>query len=120
MNFAGNLKYLRETRNITQEQLAEYLQVSRPTIAGYETKSRQPDFERLEKISQFFNVSIDYLLTGSDLTTDANVLKKTNEKSIDQNVLSGYRKLSLESKQDTLKYIELLQLRDEKQRNEKR
>lgn len=48
MNFGNNLKDLRETRNITQGQLAEYLQVSRPTIAGYETKSRQPDFEKLE------------------------------------------------------------------------
>lgn len=50
MNFGNNLKDLRETWNITQGQLAEYLQVSRPTIAGYETKSRQPDFEKLEKI----------------------------------------------------------------------
>ena len=47
MNFGNNLKDLRETRNVTQGQLAEYLQVSRPTIAGYETKSRQPDFEKL-------------------------------------------------------------------------
>ena len=46
MNFGNNLKDLRETRNVTQGQLAEYLQVSRPTIAGYETKSRQPDFEK--------------------------------------------------------------------------
>ncbi len=120
MNFACNLKNLRESRNITQEELAEYLQVSRPTIAGYETKSRQPDFERLEKISQFFDVSIDYLLTGSEITTEANLIKKVSEKSIDRNVLSGYRKLSLESKQDILKYIELLQLRDEKLRKEKR
>ena len=60
MNFGNNLKDLRETRNITQGQLAEYLQVSRPTIAGYETKSRQPDFEKLEKIANYFHVSIDY------------------------------------------------------------
>ena len=45
MNFGNNLKDLRETWNITQGQLAEYLQVSRPTIAGYETKSRQPDLQ---------------------------------------------------------------------------
>lgn len=54
MNFGNNLKDLRETRNITQSQLAEYLQVSRPTIAGYETKNRQPDFEKLKKIADFF------------------------------------------------------------------
>ena len=74
MNFSVNLKNLRESQNITQEQLADYLQVSRPTIAGYETKSRQPDFERLEKISQFFHVSIDLrpevvnLVTGEEVS----------------------------------------------------
>lgn len=66
MNFGNNLKDLRETRNVTQGQLAEYLQVSRPTIAGYETKSRQPDFEKLEKLANYFHVSIDYLVSGSE------------------------------------------------------
>lgn len=118
MNFANNLKNLREAKNITQEQLADYLQVSRPTIAGYETKSRQPDFEKLEKISDFFQVSIDYLLTGSEFTTlSLNPNKKSPEKFLNQNVWQAYKELSLESRQDVLKYIELLQLRDEKMRN---
>ena len=110
MNFGNNLKDLRETRNVTQGQLAEYLQVSRPTIAGYETKSRQPDFEKLE------NVSIDYLVSGSETTsTDIPLKKEPNEKSLDRDVAMAYQKLSLESKQDVLKYIELLQLRDDVQ-----
>lgn len=54
MNFGDNLKDLRETQNITQSQLAEYLQVSRPTIAGYETKNRQPDFENSKKLQTSF------------------------------------------------------------------
>lgn len=109
MNFANNLKSLRETNNVTQEQLAEYLKVSRPTIAGYETKSRQPDYERLEKIAEFFNVSIDYLITGYDLEQKAPV----KESTLDQEVIRSYRGLTLESKQDALSYIRLLKLRDE-------
>lgn len=118
MNFADNLKNLRESQNITQEQLADYLQVSRPTIAGYETKSRQPDFEKLEKLSDFFHVSIDYLLTGTEfkaVTVTPN--RPFSEKLLNRNVLESYKKLSIQSKRDVLKYIELLQLRDEKCRN---
>ena len=46
MDFANTLKNLRESNNVTQDELAKYLKVSRPTIAGYETKNHQPDFER--------------------------------------------------------------------------
>ena len=82
MNFGNNLKDLRETRNVTQGQLAEYLQVSRPTIAGYETKSRQPDFEKLEKLANYFHVSIDYLVSGSETTSTDIPLKKRAERKI--------------------------------------
>lgn len=108
MNFANTLKNLREANNITQEQLAEYLKVSRPTIAGYETKSRQPDFERLEKIAEFFNVTIDYLITGLETKKEAPV----NEHILDQEVMVSYNKLTLESKREVLSYIRLLQLKD--------
>lgn len=110
MNFANTLKNLREINHVTQEQLAEYLKVSRPTVAGYETKSRQPDYERLVKIAEYFNVSVDYLMRGFKPENEIPV----KESTLNQEVMISYRKLSLESKQDVLKYIRLLQLRDEK------
>jgi transcriptional regulator with XRE-family HTH domain len=64
MNFGNNLKNLRKRKNVTQKQLATYLCLSRSTIAGYETKSHQPDFLTLEKLAIYFDVSIDYLITG--------------------------------------------------------
>ena len=108
MNFANTLKNLREVNNVTQEQLAEYLKVTRPTIAGYETKSRQPDYERLQKIADYFNVSIDYLVRGT--SEDQQIPVK--EGTLDQEVKIAYRNLSLESKQDVLRCIRLLELRD--------
>lgn len=108
MNFANTLKNLREANNVTQEQLAEHLKVTRPTIAGYETKSRQPDYERLQKIADFFHVSIDYLIRGMDDVK----LTPMKENIVDQEVKTAYKNLSLESKQDVLKYINLLKLRD--------
>lgn len=112
MDFANTLKNLREVNNVTQEQLANYLKVSRPTIAGYETKARQPDYERLEKISEFFHVSIDYLIRG--WTDEQHIPVK--ESTIDQEVAITYRELSLESKQDALRYIRLLKLRDKQEK----
>lgn len=117
MNFGDNLKDLREAQHITQSQLAEYLQVSRPTIAGYETKNRQPDFEKLEKIADFFQVSIDFLISGTEsANVELHVNKQIDENELERDVIMAYRKLSLESKQDTLKYVELLQLRDDAQK----
>jgi len=113
MNFANTLKELRETNNVTQEQLAEYLQVSRPTIAGYETKNHQPDYEKLEKIAKFFEVSIDYLVSGRmPVTKTTNGTSIFNEKSAEHTLIVTYRGLSTKSKQDAIEYLKLLQLRD--------
>lgn len=65
MNFSNNLRTLRREKNVTQKQLAAHLCLSRSTIAGYETKSHQPDFATLEKLADFFEVSIDYLIIGN-------------------------------------------------------
>ena len=64
MNFSDNLRALRKEKNVTQKQLATYLCLSRSTIAGYETKAHQPDFVTLEKLSTYFDVSIDFLIHG--------------------------------------------------------
>ncbi len=110
MDFSNNLKDLRESRGMTQEQLADFLNLSRSTIAGYEARNRQPDFEHLVTIADFFQVTIDYLLRGYKNEPDIPI----KENILDQEVLRSYRRLSLESKQDVLKCIHLLELRDEK------
>ena len=65
MNFSNNLRTLRREKHVTQKQLEAHLCLSRSTIAGYETKSHQPDFATLEKLADFFEVSIDYLIIGN-------------------------------------------------------
>ncbi|MEE0963682.1 MAG: XRE family transcriptional regulator [Ruminococcus bromii] len=60
--FAENLKILRERKQITQQQLADKLDISRSTIGMYENGSREPDFETLELIADFFNVNMDRLI----------------------------------------------------------
>lgn len=68
-NFQSVLKSLRTSSGITQEELAKVLKISRSTIGMYENGSREPDFETLESIADYFNVDIDYLLGRTLKTT---------------------------------------------------
>ena len=68
-NFQNILKMLRTSKGITQDELAKALKISRSTIGMYESGSREPDFETLELIADYFNVDIDYLLGRTSKTT---------------------------------------------------
>ena len=61
MAFGDNLKFIRKERDITQEQLADILSVSRQAISKWESNNGYPETEKLIMISQQLNVSIDYL-----------------------------------------------------------
>lgn len=61
MFFAENIKFLRKRKRKSQADLAEQLEITRTTLAGYE-KSVQPPFKVLVKFAEYFNVSIDALI----------------------------------------------------------
>lgn len=63
MGFAENLREIRNKRNITQEQLAELLSVSRQTISKWESGQGYPETEKLFSIAKALNVSLDYLFS---------------------------------------------------------
>ncbi len=62
MGFSENLKAVRKERNVTQEQLAEMLEVSRQAISKWESGGGYPETEKLILLSRKLNVSLDYLL----------------------------------------------------------
>ena len=113
MIFGETLKNLRVIKGLTQEELGDVLGVSRATIAGYETKNHQPDYEKLETLSRFFDVSIDYLLTGEDSFHIERMKRPIiNEKVLDTEVVKIYKELPAVAKADVLKYLKLLQLKE--------
>ncbi|MER1249811.1 helix-turn-helix domain-containing protein [Bacillus sp. C10(2022)] len=71
--FNKKLIALRKSKKLTQEEMASKIGVHRGTYANYERGNRQPDYETLIKIADFFEVSIDYLLR-----------KETQEKTINE------------------------------------
>ena len=68
-NFQNIFKRLRISSGLTQSEIAQRIGISRSTIGMYETGAREPDFETLEKIADFFNVDTDYLLGRTDRTS---------------------------------------------------
>lgn len=63
---AERLKQLRAEKGMTQVQLAQMLDVSKGTIAMWETSKRKPSFEILSKLSDIFDRRMDYILGYSD------------------------------------------------------
>ena len=62
MSFAENLKLIRKEKGITQEDLAEMLQVSRQAVSKWEAGTGYPETDKLLIIARELNVSLDYLM----------------------------------------------------------
>ena len=60
--FAENLKNLRTSKGLTQTQLAKRLWLNKSIISAYENETRTPSLEVLIKLSNEFNVSMEYIL----------------------------------------------------------
>lgn len=60
--FSENLVSLRKRAGLSQEDLANAIDVSRQTISKYETGAAEPSLARLTKLSAFLNVSVDQLV----------------------------------------------------------
>jgi transcriptional regulator with XRE-family HTH domain len=65
--FGNRLKDLRIDADLTQEQLAKHLNITRSALANYETGLREPGYEILIKIADFFEISLDYLLCRTNI-----------------------------------------------------
>lgn len=65
-DFSSRLKRLRKRDNFSREGLGNRIGVSYSTIAKYESGTREPDFDTLNKIAEIFEVSVDYLLGKSE------------------------------------------------------
>ncbi len=67
MELAEKLITLRKSREMTQEQLADFLNVSRQSISKWENGQSIPDVEKLVELSKTFDVTTDYLLKPSEI-----------------------------------------------------
>jgi len=89
------LRKLRKSRKLTQKELANKVGMSRGTYAHYEINKRQPDYETLQIIADFFGVSTDRLLGrtgGSSNENESSNIEMTftdGEKSLNEAIIKG-------------------------------
>lgn len=67
--FSSRLIALRKERQMTQSDLAKAIHKTRSTVSGYETEGKEPDYEMLCSLAEYFGVSTDYLLGIDDCRT---------------------------------------------------
>jgi len=70
MTFGEKLRELRKSKGLTQKELGKMLKVGEMTVSGYETGSREPNFETLLSFSKIFEVTTDYLLDNPEAFKD--------------------------------------------------
>lgn len=76
------IRELRKKQNLSMKELGALIGVSESTISLYENGKRQPDYETLIKISNFFNVSVGYLLGQENNTIDTEETLTLEEKQL--------------------------------------
>lgn len=96
-----NLKKLRDDNKISQDRLSKSLGVSRSTIAMWETNGSQPDNDMLQRLADFFNVSVDYILGRTDEPFSVN----QQLSGLDFALYGETKDLTDEEKQDILDYV---------------
>lgn len=81
-NFADNLKKIRKYNNLSQEQLAEQLGVSRQSVSKWESAQAYPEMDKVIQICKMFNLNIDELLNQN--------LQEVKEKKEEKNNINKY------------------------------
>lgn len=112
---AKRLSMLRNKKKKTQQQLADFLGITRPAYTAYELGSRQPDYDTLKKLADFFEVSTDYLLGHSDLANPSDETTDLDALVDDPDLGLWFRELNEHSREEAKRFIKFL-MEEEKNR----
>lgn len=88
---ADRLKVVREDRNKTKEQVANYLEIQLRAYQRYETGERVPDLEKLKSLAKYFNCTLDYLV-GMDIPQDKKYIDRDLVLTQSEIMYLGYNK----------------------------
>lgn len=74
--FGERIKELRKQKGLSQEELGQYFSISGPAVSKWESGNSEPDNVTLLKLSDFFGVSVDYILGKDSENKEIEVLKQ--------------------------------------------
>lgn len=107
--FAKRLKDERIKKNLNQTQLAECLYLDRSSISKYETGKQIPETPTLEKLAEFFGVSIDYLLGKTDFKNYEQIEKDARTIALHSDY--DYDELPDEARKEIENFIEFIKIK---------
>ena len=84
LTFGKKLRRLRQSNELTQEQLALILKNTQSSIVRYEKDHGVPDLDTLKLIADYFNISIDYLVDRKPLKENATDIERTINETINE------------------------------------
>lgn len=90
MNLSEKIFKLRKTNGLSQDELAEKLNVSRQAISKWETDQATPELDKIVKLAELFNVTTDYLLQHD--IADELAIRTTALEKQQQEILNKQRK----------------------------
>jgi len=84
-SFSNRLIALRKERDLTQAECAKANHIQRSTYSGYETENKEPNYEMLCALADFFGVTTDYLLGISNVRTHNDAVFVNDTRNFSQN-----------------------------------
>lgn len=94
-----NLKKLRNKKGVSQQKLADTIEVSQQSINKYENHKIEPDIQTLIKLADYFETSVDYFIGHTDIDHVIETISMYELNEDEASLISNYRKLSKKQKE---------------------
>ena len=94
-----NLKKLRNKKGVSQQKLADTIEVSQQSVNKYENHKIEPDIQTLIKLADYFETSVDYLIGHTDIDHVMETVSSYDLNEDEASLISNYRKLSKKQKE---------------------
>lgn len=102
MSMGERLRELRLKRNLSQEEVARHIGITRSAYSHYEINNRQPVYDTLIKLASFFNVSLDYIIGGSEPNQTLEATECSEVASDSKEILKLIQDMSREQRRQSI------------------
>ena len=104
MNIGEKLFELRKNKNLSQEEVAEKLNVTRQTVSKWETNQSTPDFDKIIPLCDLFEISTEELLRGKKSESQENENAENTENSLESEEKNSELKEEVANHEENIKY----------------
>ena len=113
MELGARLRLLREKKGLTQTEFASRMKMPNQNVSNYERGFRQPDYETLQKLARYFNVTTDYLLGMTDIpNAESEEFKEYLNDPLTSIAFKNFEGLSEEQKQEAIEMIKFIKFKE--------